>query len=157
LPAISAGLLAHRRVRNVDEVLLVHPGGPFWKHRDLGAWSVPKGLVRPGEGPLDAAIREFSEEVGPPPPGPYAPLAPCRQAGGKLVLAFLVEADLDVTGLSSNLVSLEWPRGSGRMQSFPEIDRAAYFAWPEALAKILASQRPILLEAQARLHGADHR
>jgi predicted NUDIX family NTP pyrophosphohydrolase len=132
------------------EILLVHPGGPFWKNKDAGAWSIPKGLIEPGEEELAAALREFKEEVGPAPPGPYAPLTPIRMGSGKWVVAWSAEADVDVSATRSNEVELQWPRGSGRMRRFPEVDRAAYFRLEEALTKILAAQAPLVRElAQA--------
>jgi predicted NUDIX family NTP pyrophosphohydrolase len=149
----SAGLIVHRSGGAGLEVLLVHPGGPFWKNKDLGAWSIPKGLIEAGEEARAAALREFGEEVGSAPPGPYAPLTPIRQASGKWVLAWSVEADLDVSVVHSNAVELEWPRGSGRVWRFPEVDRAAYFGIDEALTKIIPAQAPLVRELAARLQG----
>jgi predicted NUDIX family NTP pyrophosphohydrolase len=142
----SAGLLVYRWGRRGLEVLLVHPGGPFWARRDAGAWSIPKGLVEPGEDQLAAAIREFEEEVGPAPRTGFKPLAPVTMKSGKRIMAWAVEADLDVSAISSNLVELEWPRGSGRRLTFPEVDRAAYFGVYEALIRILPAQAPLLRE-----------
>ena len=152
---VSAGVLAHRPGPDGPEFLLVHPGGPFWARKDAAAWSIPKGLVDPGEEGWAAAAREFAEELGQPIPAasPPEPLTPCPTPGGKLVLAWLVAADLDLTGLVSNRFEMEWPRGSGRLQSFPEVDRAAYFPGATALEKIHRGQRPILEEALARLTG----
>jgi predicted NUDIX family NTP pyrophosphohydrolase len=149
----SAGLLVWRGARDGPEFLLVHPGGPFWRAKDLGAWSIPKGLIDPDEDPLAAARREFEEETGIPIGGDFTALPPIRQKGGKQVESWLVEADLDLSELRSNMVELEWPRGAGRVIRFPEVDRAAYFPPAEALNKILVSQRPILFEALARLLG----
>jgi len=148
---VSAGVLVWRRGDGGLEFLLVHPGGPFWRGKDLAAWSIPKGLVDPGEDNWAAAAREFAEELGQPVTGPGDPLTPCRTPGGKWVYAWLVETDLDLTDLKSNSFEMEWPKGSGRMQSFPEIDLAAYFPALEALTKIHKGQRPILEEAIARL------
>jgi predicted NUDIX family NTP pyrophosphohydrolase len=151
----SACVLAWRRGAACPEFLLVHPGGPFWARKDQAAWSIPKGLVEPGEASWTAAAREFAEELGQPIPqefvGDPQPLTPCRTPGGKLVVAWLVEADLDLTDLRSNLFEMEWPRGSGRMRTFPEVDRAAYLRIDEARWKIHRGQRPILEEAIARL------
>lgn len=144
MPPVSAGLVVYRRRPSGLEVLLVHPGGPFWARRDFGAWSVPKGLVEPGEDPLAAAVREFAEEVGAAPEGLFVPLTPIRQKSGKIVTAFAVEADLDVTTIVSNEVEMEWPRGSGRRIRFPEVDRAEYFEANEALHKILPAQAPLI-------------
>jgi predicted NUDIX family NTP pyrophosphohydrolase len=144
---VSAGVLAYRRRAQGVEFLLAHPGGPFWAKRDEAAWSIPKGLVNPDEETWAAAQREFAEELGQPIEGAPEPLSPCRTPGGKLIVAWLVEADLDVTALRSNLFEMEWPRGSGQVRSFPEIDRADYFAPQIALTKVHRGQRPILEEA----------
>ena len=151
---ISAGVLAFRRRPDGPEFLLVHPGGPFWKRRDEGAWSIPKGLIDAGEAPLAAAVREFEEETGLSVGGDFAELAALKQKSGKLVRCWLVEADLDLGGFKSNLFDLEWPRGSGRILQTPECDRADYFATETALAKILAGQRGFVAEAVARIGGA---
>jgi len=147
----SAGVLAYRRRGAHVEFLLVHPGGPFWAKKDQAAWSIPKGLIDPDEEGWAAARREFAEELGQPIVGDPEPLGPCKTPGGKLILAWLVAADLDLTDLRSNRFEMEWPRGSGRVASFPEVDRAGYFAPAEALSKIHRGQRPILEEAIARL------
>ena len=120
----SAGLLLFRRREGYLEVLLGHPGGPYWAHRDDGAWSIPKGGMNPGEDPLAAAQREFLEETGFTPCGPYLPLGHVTQRGGKVVHAWAFEGDCDPARLVSNLCTVEWPPRSGRFQSFPEIDRA---------------------------------
>jgi len=146
----SAALLVFRRTASGPEFLLVHPGGPFWARRDDGAWSIPKGLIDPGEDELAGALREFREELGvEPPPGPYARLADRRQKGGKTVLCWLAEGDLDLAGFCSNSFELEWPRGSGRIVAFPECDRAAYLSADAARRKILAGQQGFLDEALA--------
>jgi len=149
---ISAGILAYRWRGRALEFLLVHPGGPFWVGKDEAAWSLPKGLIEAGEERWSAAAREFEEELGQPVPGgDPEPLTPCQTPGRKLIHAWLVEADLDVSVLRSNRFEMEWPRRSGRLRSFPEVDRAAYFPLKVALDKIHRGQRPILLEAAARL------
>jgi len=153
---VSAGVLVHRPGPAGPEFLLAHPGGPFWARKDLAAWSIPKGLVEAGEETWAAAAREFAEELGQPLgpevlAAPPQPLTPCRTPGGKLVLAWLVAADLDLSALRSNRFDMEWPRGSGRVRSFPEVDAAAYFPVETALEKIHRGQRPILVEAAARL------
>jgi predicted NUDIX family NTP pyrophosphohydrolase len=128
------------------EVFLVHPGGPFWQKKDLGAWSIPKGEVAAGEEPLAAARREFAEETGFRPGPPFHPLAPVRQPGGKTVAAWAVAGDLDAAAIVSDIFSMEWPPRSGRRQTFPEVDRAGWFSLAEASAKILAGQRPLLAQ-----------
>jgi predicted NUDIX family NTP pyrophosphohydrolase len=142
----SAGLLLHRTTPSgVLEVLLVHPGGPFWARRDAGAWSIPKGEYADDEDPLAAARREFAEELGhPPPDGTATPLGEVRQKGGKVVVAWAVEGDLDPATTVSNTFELEWPRGSGRLREFPEVDRAEWFTLEEAAVRILEGQRPLL-------------
>ncbi|MES2723457.1 MAG: NUDIX domain-containing protein [Pseudomonadota bacterium] len=150
---ITAGRLAYRRRPAGPEFLLVHPGGPFWARKDQAAWSIPKGLVEPGEGIAAAAVREVAEELGQPIEGPALALTPCRLPGGKLLHAWLVEADLALDDLRSNSFELEWPRGSGRLQRFPEVDKAAYFDAATALWKIHRGQQPVLREAIARLGG----
>lgn len=123
------------------EVLIVHPGGPFWARRDAGAWSIPKGECQPGEDPWETAVREFAEELGrPAPPGVRIDLGEIRQAGGKIVTAFAVGADIDVSDTRSNLVELEWPRGSGRIQRFPEVDRVEWVPLAMARVKLLDGQ-----------------
>lgn len=144
MPASSAGLLVYRLAGQDVEVLLVHPGGPFWSRKDFGAWSLPKGEPNPGEDLLLAAHREFQEETGAAIGGPATPLGLLRQAGGKIVHAWAVRGDFDPTQLRSCTFELEWPRGSGVMRSFPEVDRAAWFTIAEARRRILASQAPFL-------------
>jgi len=136
----SAGLLLFRYVDENIELLLGHPGGPFWRRKDLGAWSIPKGLIAPGETPLAAARREFAEETGHYPRGRSIPLGDARQPGGKIVHVWAVHHDWDVAGLRSNTFEMEWPPRSGRRQSFPEIDRAAWFNVGDARLKILKGQ-----------------
>ncbi len=140
----SAGILLYRGAGSSCEVLLVHPGGPFWAKKDDGAWSIPKGLIEPGEDPLQAARREFAEETGFVPEGEYVPLGVFRQPDGKLVHAWAVRGDFDPRQLKSNTFTMEWPPKSGQMREFPEADRAAWFAPEAALRKITKGQRPML-------------
>ena len=149
----SAGILLYRRGDRDGglKVFLVHPGGPFWAKKDLGAWSIPKGELGEGEAPLDTAVREFTEETGFPVAGEFRALQPVRQAGGKTVFAWAVEGDCDPAALRSNLFSMEWPPKSGRRQEFPEVDRAAWFSIEEARRRIVAGQAPLLEELLASL------
>jgi predicted NUDIX family NTP pyrophosphohydrolase len=146
VPRRSAGLLVWRRRTDGVEVLLVHPGGPFWARRDDGVWSVPKGEIEAGEDPLAVAAREFREELGVEPPdlSDAVELGEIRQAGGKVVVAWAAEGDVDVSTIRSNTFEMEWPRGSGRVRSFPEVDVAGWFGLDDARAKLLAGQRPFL-------------
>jgi len=148
---ISAGILAFRR-RSGLEVLLGHPGGPFWRSRDEGAWSIPKGVVVSGD-LLACAKREFNEETGLTAAGDFLPLKPVRQKSGKLVHVFALEADFDLAGFSSNAFEMEWPPRSGKLASFPEVDRIAYFTVAVARRKILPGQRPFIEELLALLKG----
>ena len=149
----SAGLLLYRRNGNGVEVLLGHPGGPFWRNKDLGSWSIPKGLIAEGEKPLAAARREFTEETGHRPRGKSLPLGEARQPGGKLVQAWAVEGDWDAALLKSNMFEMEWPPRSGRRHSFPELDRAEWFDLAEAQAKILKGQAIFLTRLLEKLAG----
>jgi predicted NUDIX family NTP pyrophosphohydrolase len=151
MPEKSAGVLVYRRGAQGVEFLLAHPGGPFWSNRDDGAWSIPKGLIGEGEDVLAAARREFEEETGQAIVGDFRALAPLKQKSGKLVHAFLVEADLDLDAFHSNLFEMEWPRRSGQVQAFPEIDRIGWFEPQEALIKILPGQAGFIREAMAQL------
>lgn len=145
MPKRSAGLLLFRRKGEKVECLLVHPGGPFWAKRDDEAWSIPKGEYEVGNDPLVAAKREFSEETGASPPeGAAIPLGEVVQRGGKVVTAFALAGDFDVTTLRSNRFELEWPPRSGRQSSFPEVDRAGWFTPDEARRKMLPAQAPFL-------------
>jgi predicted NUDIX family NTP pyrophosphohydrolase len=144
MPEQSAGILMYRRRGSAVEVLLVHPGGPFWKKKDDGAWTIPKGLRGEDEEALAAARREFEEETGAAPAGEFIPLGEFRQSSAKTVSVWAVEGDFDVTKLKGNTFTLEWPPRSGRSQEFPEIDRAAWFSPDEARRKILKGQRPAL-------------
>ena len=136
----SAGILLFRRGERGLEVLLVHPGGPFWANRDSGAWSIPKGEFGEGEPALDAARREFAEETGLAAAGDFIPLTPLRQRRGKIVYAWALEGDCDAAALRSNLFSMEGPPRSGRTREFPEADRAAWFTVDEARSKLLPGQ-----------------
>jgi predicted NUDIX family NTP pyrophosphohydrolase len=148
----SAGLLVYRKSGGSLEVFLVHPGGPFWAAKDLGAWSIPKGELEAGkEDALAAARREFGEETGFKVDGPFVPLSAIRQPGGKIVLAWGVEGDFDPADMKSNVFSLEWPPRSGRTREFPEADRGAWFGIEEAKGRILAGQIPLLDELETRL------
>jgi predicted NUDIX family NTP pyrophosphohydrolase len=140
-PKLSAGILAYRRGSNGLEVLLVHPGGPYWRNKDLGAWSIPKGEIDVSEDPEHAARREFSEELGPSAAiGALQALGEIRQRGGKRVIAFCAEADFDTASLSSNSFEIKWPPRSGALKTFPEVDRAQWFDLEAARAKILSGQ-----------------
>ena len=141
---VSAGILMWRRGAGGLEVLLAHFGGPIWAKRDAGAWAIPKGLVEPGEEAEACARREFEEELGVRPQGPLTALGRIRQKGGKWVEAFALEGDLDPDAIVSNQFTVEWPPKSERFQTYPEVDRAAWFTLPEARAKILPSQLSIL-------------
>lgn len=149
--ATSAGILLYRGEANGLRVLLTHPGGPFWRHRDDGAWTIPKGLPAEGESAEAAARREFGEELGTRFDGELQPLARIRQRGGKWVEAFAARGDFDTAAVRSNTFLAEWPPRSGRMAEFPEVDRAAWFALDEARRKILASQQPLLDALETRL------
>jgi predicted NUDIX family NTP pyrophosphohydrolase len=147
---ISAGLLAFRR-RSELEVLLAHPGGPFWAKKDDGTWTIPKGLAEPGADLLTTAQREFAEETNLAVAGDFIALTPVKQKSGKVVHAWAFEADFDLAAFASNSFEIEWPPKSGRRQHFPEIDRIAYFTLPIAAIKILAYQRPLLRQLEHRL------
>jgi predicted NUDIX family NTP pyrophosphohydrolase len=146
---ISAGILAFRRGRRL-EVLLAHPGGPYWRAKDLGAWTIPKGLVESGD-PAVCARREFNEETGFRADGPLTPLTPLKQKSGKTVHAFALEADFDLAGFCSNEFAMEWPPRSKKLQKFPEVDRIAWFDLATARKKILPGQRTFLDELERKL------
>jgi len=141
---ISAGILLHRRGPAGREVLLVHPGGPFWAKKDEAGWSIPKGLIDPGEDPEAAAQREFAEEVGAVPQGPLTLLAELKLSSAKRLVAYALEGDFDPATLVSNSFEMEWPPRSGRMQSFPEVDRAQWFDLDAAATKLHLGQRPLV-------------
>ncbi len=145
MPVFSAGLLLHRRRGGAIEVLIGHPGGPFWAGKDDGVWSIPKGEYSSGEDPWEVARREFAEEIGQPAPGgPVLDLGVAKQPSGKMLTVFAVAADLDVSEIRSNTFTMEWPKGSGRMREFPELDRAAWLPAELAEAKLLKGQRVFL-------------
>ena len=145
MPKTSAALLLFRHGTDGLEVLIAHMGGPFWARKDAGAWSIPKGEYTDDEDPLAAARREFAEEMGSPPPsGEPVALGTVKQSGGKSVTTFAVEGDFDLAGFRSNTFELEWPRGSGRVQEFPEVDRAAWVSVPVAREKLVKGQVPVL-------------
>lgn len=141
---LSAGILLYRIKDSETQVMLVHPGGPFWKNKDLGAWSIPKGEYQIGEDPLEHAKREFKEETGQSIKGKFTQLMPVKQAGGKIVTAFAVEGDLDVTKIKSNTIPIEWPPKSGKFQQIPEVDRGAWFDLVTARTKINGAQAAFL-------------
>ena len=147
----SAGILAWRRGPDGPEVFLVHPGGPFWKNKDDGAWSIPKGEIDPDEEPLVAAQREFEEETGLKISGSFTPLTPVKIASGKVIEAWAIEHDLDASAMRSNTFEIEWPPRSGRKQAFPEVDRAAWFSADDALKKINKGQAPLIAELLRRI------
>jgi predicted NUDIX family NTP pyrophosphohydrolase len=141
----SAGILLYRVGPDGPEVLLVHPGGPFWAKRDLGAWSIPKGEYEDDEDPRACALREFGEELGTPPPeGPLTELGEIRQRGGKSVVAWALRGDLDVAAIRSNTFAVEWPPRSGRMREFPEVDRADWFPLDRARERLNPAQAPFI-------------
>jgi predicted NUDIX family NTP pyrophosphohydrolase len=152
MPVHSAGVLAFRKTRDDIEVLLVHPGGPYFRNKDLGAWSIPKGEFSADEPAERAARREFAEELGIALTVPLLALGSVKQRGGKIVEAFAAETDLDVTKIISNTFEIEWPPRSGRIASFPEVDRAAWFSLTEARARINPAQAA-LLDRLAQLCG----
>jgi predicted NUDIX family NTP pyrophosphohydrolase len=142
----SAGILIYRRCEHGLRVFLVHPGGPFWARKDDGAWSIPKGEFQEDETPLHAAKREFTEETGCTIDGDFLELPPVQQPSGKTIYAFAIEGDCDPAAVKSNTFTLEWPKGSGRIREYPEVDRAAWFTIPQASRKMLKGQYPILLQ-----------
>ena len=152
-PPPSAGILMFRQRGGATEVLLIKPGGPFWRNKDAGAWMIPKGMVEPGERPAEAALREFEEETGTRLSMVPFPLATVRQAGGKMVEAFAAEGDLDVDRIISVEFELEWPPRSGRRKSFPEVEAARWMGLDEARTMMLPSQLPLLDALEAKLKG----
>jgi predicted NUDIX family NTP pyrophosphohydrolase len=156
VPKLSAGLLLYRIVGGDIEVLIGHPGGPFWARKDDGAWSIPKGEYTAGEDPWTVALREFEEELGKTPPdGPRIDFVPVKQPSGKVITAFAVRGDLDLDGTHSNTFALEWPKGSGQIREYPEIDRAGWFSVAAARSKLLKGQRPLLDRLLAAIEGGE--
>ncbi len=156
MPKLSAGLLLYRFTGASVEVLIGHPGGPFWAKKDDGAWSIPKGEYVEGEDPWQTARREFEEELGKPPPdGPRIDFPPLKQPSGKIITAFAVRGDLDLDDTVSNTFTLEWPKGSGNVREYPEIDRVDWFSTSEARSKLLKGQRPLLDRLMAAVAGAE--
>ena len=152
MPApISAGILLFRRRRGAIEVLLIRPGGPFWRNKDVGAWMIPKGAVEPGEAPAEAALREFEEETGTRLTSIPFPLKRIRQSGGKIVEAFALEGDLDPAVVKSNEFELEWPPRSGKLERFPECEEARWMTIGQARAMMLPSQLPLLDALEEKL------
>jgi len=154
MAVISAGVVVYRQTGPRPEFLLGHPGGPLWARKDQGAWMVPKGLIEAGEDPANAAVREFEEETGLTCPALAQPLAALRQAGGKTVLCWTAEADLDLSAFRPGQFEMEWPPRSGKRVRFPEIDRLSYFADDEALRRVLPSQAPLIAEVLSILGAA---
>ena len=152
-PPLSAGILLFRERGGETEVLLIKPGGPFWRNKDEGAWMIPKGAIEAGESPAQAALREFEEETGTRLAAMPFPLATIRQAGGKRVEAFAAEGDLDAAAVSSNDFELEWPPRSGQLQRYPEVVEARWMALAEARAMMLKSQLPLLDALEQKLKG----
>jgi predicted NUDIX family NTP pyrophosphohydrolase len=156
MPKLSAGLLLYRIGDGSVEVLIGHPGGPFWAKKDDGAWSIPKGEYIDGEDPWLAARREFTEELGKQPPdGPRIDFPPLRQPSGKIITAFAVRGDLDLDGTVSNTFTVEWPKGSGNVREYPEIDRVDWFSVGEARSKLLKGQRPLLDQLMHAVEDAE--
>jgi predicted NUDIX family NTP pyrophosphohydrolase len=149
----TAGILLFREAPDGLEVLLVHPGGPFWMRKDEGAWTIPKGMVDDGEDPFDAAKREFREETGGSPDGEAIALEPLRQPSGKVIHAWAMRGEFDPAALTSNTFMTEWPPGSGQQREYPEVDRAGWFSMEEAGRKILKGQAPLLRELRGKLNG----
>jgi len=147
----SAGILLYRNTNELPEVFLVHPGGPFWKNKDLGAWSIPKGEYTLGENPLDCAKREFEEETGHKIEGYFIPLDAVKQAGGKTVYAWAVEGNIDAEKIVSNTILIPWPPKSGRFLEIPEVDKGAWFELNEAKSKIIPAQSAFIVQLEALL------
>lgn len=153
MPRVSAGLLMYRLQDGKLQVLLAHPGGPFFQNKDNGAWTIPKGEIEPGEDMLEAAKREFEEETGITPTGPFIALTPIKQKGGKIVHAWAFQGDCDTSAVVSNTFTMEWPPKSGRQMEFPEMDRAEFFDVAAAGQKIKAAQMPLVEECEQIVLG----
>ena len=149
----SAGILLYRYHNNLPEVLLVHPGGPFWAKKDLGSWSIPKGEFEADEDPLDAAKREVEEETGLKVQGDFVKLTPVKQKSGKIIYAWAVQGNLNATEIKSNTFEIEWPPKSGKKKAFPEIDKAAWFNVNEAKKKIIQGQVPLIMELETKFNA----
>jgi predicted NUDIX family NTP pyrophosphohydrolase len=152
-PNVSAGLLLYRRSQNGLELFLAHPGGPFWRDKEVGAWTIPKGVIDPDEDPLDAACREFTEETGIAPLGPFVPLGSVRQRAGKVIHAWAWEGDADADCTTSNDMRTEWPRASGRWITFPEADRCGWFDSATARTKMNPAQAELIDRLEVLLGG----
>ena len=152
-PPLSAGVLLFRQHRGQTEVLLIKPGGPYWRNKDVGAWMIPKGMVEAGEAPAEAALREFEEETGTRLTAVPFPLGTVRQSGGKMVEAFAVEGDLDASGIRSNHFEIEWPPRSGRRALFPEVVEGRWMTLAHARTMMLPSQLPLLDALEVKLKG----
>ncbi|MGQ0810698.1 MAG: NUDIX domain-containing protein [Nitrospiraceae bacterium] len=150
----SAGIVLYRMRGGALQVFLVHPGGPFWRNKDEGTWSIPKGEFEEGDDPLAAARREFQEETGVEVSGEFRALSPLKQPSGKVVYAWAVEGDCDPANIVSNTFSMEWPPRSGKQQAFPEVDRAEWFSLSQAHSKLLPGQRGFLEQLQRLDHGS---
>ncbi|MFA5352880.1 MAG: NUDIX domain-containing protein [Thermodesulfovibrionales bacterium] len=148
---VSAGLLMYRRNGNSIQAFLIHPGGPYFRNKDIGVWSIPKGMIAPGEELLAAALREFEEETGIIPSGEYIPLTPVRMSSGKVVHAWAFEGEADPDRVTSNTFTLEWPPRSGRLREYPEVDRAGWFDLDEAEMRITRGQIPLITELRELL------
>ena len=152
---ISAGILLYRLTNKILEVLIVHPGGPFWAKKDIGVWSIPKGELNDNESPLDAALREFQEEMGEQISGNFIPMTPIKQRNGKIVYAFALEHDFDALKTKSNTFTMEWPQKSGKKQEFPEIDKGQWFDFTTSKQKLNKRQAFIVDELVKKLNLVD--
>lgn len=153
MPRVSSGLLMYRIRDGKLQVLLTHPGGPLFQNKDDGVWTIPKGEIEPGEDMLEAAKREFEEETGITPTGPFIELTPIKQKGGKIVHAWAFQGDCDPSAIASNTFTMEWPPKSGRLMEFPEMDRADFFDVAAAGQKIKAAQMPLVEECEQIVLG----
>lgn len=152
MPQKSAGLLLYRFNNNLIEYFIVHPGGPFWVKKDIGAWSIPKGIIEDNEDPLEAAIREFEEETGAKIYGNSISLTPVKMKSGKIIYAFAIEYDLDITQTKSNTFIMEWPPKSGKKKEFPEIDKGEWLETETCILKLNDSQKPFINELLKIIH-----
>lgn len=152
MPQKSAGLLLYRFNNNLIEYFIVHPGGPFWTKKDIGAWSIPKGIIEDNEDPLKAAIREFEEETGAKISGNFISLTPVKMKSGKIIYAFAIEYDLDITQIKSNTFTMEWPPKSGKKKEFPEIDKGEWLETETCILKLNDSQKPFINELLKIIH-----